>query len=393
MKVTYFFLLLIIILNTSCTKELNFSGTIKMAADGNWNAKVYLIQPQSFESIASSYVGVVLDSATIAADGSFGFNKMPDAPEAILLQVAIQKKGEKFLNQLENEAVDVANYFPLVWQNGSSISISADAAHFQNSFAIKKPSPQNTAMLQLRDLRKEGFDKYFSKKNTNTHDENELLKGADALQKYQAPLMDFAAKSPDLLPALVAIRWVSIQSDYERIPEFIFAQGQKWQAKQPNHPWVIQLCEKASRASLPMMIGDELPSFSMPMLSGDTISLHQLFGKRLTILDLWASWCGPCRLENRNYLVPIWEKHHKNGLQIVGYALDASDNVWKSAIEKDGAARWVHASHLQGDESPLFKTLRIMTIPANFLVDGTGKVVAKNLHGEELVKFVDDFMK
>ncbi|MFQ5448324.1 MAG: hypothetical protein ACE5FF_15470, partial [Saprospiraceae bacterium] len=75
------------------------------------------------------------------------------------------------------------------------------------------------------------------------------------------------------------------------------------------------------------------------------------------------------------------------------YALDASRGAWVSAIEKDGAGRWPHSSGLRGDDAPLFRVLRLNTIPANFLLDADGKVVAKNLHGEELMEFVAGYFK
>lgn len=110
-------------------------------------------------------------------------------------------------------------------------------------------------------------------------------------------------------------------------------------------------------------------------------------------MDIWASWCAPCRVENRNVLVPLWEKYNSEGFQIVAYGLESSETAWSNAIEKDGAFRWLHASHLQGDQNPLMDTLRLKTIPANFLLDEKGRVLAKNLHGEDLIMFVDDYMK
>ena len=157
--------------------------------------------------------------------------------------------------------------------------------------------------------------------------------------------------------------------------------------------WVKQLSQKADRQSLPVLIGDQILNYTLPMLSGNTLPLRQLLGKRLTVLDLWASWCAPCRKENRNYLVPIWDKYHDKGFQIIGYALDASQNAWSSAIKKDGADRWLHASDLQGDNAALFKQLRLTSIPANFILDENGKVLAKNLHGEALLQFVEVFFE
>ncbi|MBK9013078.1 MAG: TlpA family protein disulfide reductase [Saprospiraceae bacterium] len=248
-------------------------------------------------------------------------------------------------------------------------------------------------MLQLRDIRQAAFDQFLAGKAAGAHDESALLDEEKALHSFQKPMMQFAEETTYLLPALTAIRWVSIEQDYERVPEFMVSQAEKWKAAAPGHPWVAQLAVVGDRKSLPVLVGDEIPDYPMPMLSGDTIPLRQLLGKRLTVLDLWASWCAPCRKQNRNYLVPLWDKYHAAGFQVVGYALDADRGTWASAIEKDGADRWPHASDLRGDDAPLFKELRLTTIPANFVLDAAGKVVAKNLHGEELAAFVEHYFQ
>ncbi len=365
-----------------------------MGDDGEWKPMVYLLDPGSWGGIGGSFAGTVLDSAIIREDGQFAFATMPDASEPMLLELAVQRKGGAFFaNRLDNESPTTANYFPIVWKNGEAISISAAAAHFQKTFSIKNPSQENTAMMQLRDIRQAAFDQFLAGKAAGAHDESALLDEEKAFQSFQKPMMQFAEETTYLLPALTAIRWVSIEQDYERVPEFMVSQAEKWKAAAPGHPWVAQLAVVGDRKSLPVLVGDEIPDYPMPMLSGDTIPLRQLLGKRLTVLDLWASWCAPCRKQNRNHLVPLWDKYHAAGFQVVGYALDADRGTWASAIEKDGADRWPHASDLRGDDAPLFKELRLTTIPANFVLDAAGKVVAKNLHGEELAAFVEHYFQ
>ncbi|MFZ4474677.1 MAG: TlpA family protein disulfide reductase [Saprospiraceae bacterium] len=104
------------------------------------------------------------------------------------------------------------------------------------------------------------------------------------------------------------------------------------------------------------------------------------------------AWCAPCRRENRAVLNPIWTKYKNSELQIIGYSIDSSPNAWKAAIDKDGAS-WPHASHLSGDATPFMTALRITTIPANFILNAQGKVIAKNLHGEALRIFIEDYLK
>ncbi|MGH1437550.1 MAG: TlpA family protein disulfide reductase [Lewinella sp.] len=393
MKSLVFYLLFSIFLLSisACSGQPNLSGTIKLEEDGEWGAMVYLIDPGSWKGVGSSYVGIIVDSAKIGPNGGFAFEELPSAQEPILLQLAIQRAGERFPNRLDNEHPDASNYFPLIWQDGEDIVITARADRFQATFAINNPSPLNTAMLELCGIRQAAFAKYVEADSEESHDE--LLAEEDALQDFQNVLMQFAEDSPHLLPALTAIRWVSIAGNYERIPEFLVRQAERWTAEKPEHPWVQQLAAVGDRRKLPVLVGDLLPDYPMPMLAGDTVSLHSLLGARLTLVDLWASWCGPCRVQNRNFLVPLWDQYHEDGFQIVGYGLEASSKAWARAIEADGAHRWPHASDLQGDDSPLFELLRLTTIPANFLLDDEGRVVAKNLHGEELMEYVRSAME
>ena len=202
--------------------------------------------------------------------------------------------------------------------------------------------------------------------------------------------MAFADSTRWLYPAVVAVRWVSPQADYERVPEFLSRQCQKWSPQ--NSDWARQLCAAASPEKLPVQIGQIIPDYPLPVVSGDTILLHGLLGKRLTVLDIWASWCAPCRRENRHVLTPLYQQYKSAGLQIIGYSIDSSPESWKAAIAKDGAV-WLHTSHLSGDATPFMEALHLTTIPANFILDSKGKIIAKNLHGEELSSFVSEYLK
>ena len=393
MKRNCFLFLLLLAQLTGCTEQPPLSGTLELPPDNGWAPVIYLIQPHSLEEVAAGYAGQVLDSAAVQADGSFAFEKLPDAPQPILLELAVQQRGERFPNRLANDNPATANYFPVIWKNGDRLEVTAAIGQFQSSFSIRNPSPENAALLQLRDIRLEAFRQFLTAPDAEGHDAEQLLEEEKARLNFQQALMDFAQNTGHLLPALVAVRWVSPENDYERVPEFLVAQCRKWQGQHPGHPWVVQLCEKSSPEQLPVLTGEKIPDFLLPLLSGDTVGLYQLLGGRLTLLDLWASWCAPCRRENREVLAPLWDTYHERGFQVIGYALDGSATTWKKAIEQDGAHRWRHASHLLGDDAPLMDALRLQTIPANFLLDAEGKVVGKNLHGEELVEFVKRYIE
>lgn len=387
MKHLRYILLPGIVLFYQCS-QAPLSGTLEMDAD--WSPTLYLIHPGSFDAIGTSFMGNVVDSAVVGNDGHFAFQSIPENTGPQLYELAIQKKGEHFPTQLEQDDPVTANYLPIVYEQGDHLALTAKAGNLQQTAQLPKTSPANKAILELRDIRMNAWEQHMS--GTADHTEDALLAKEKAFNDYRQALMDFAGRTDQLLPALTAIRWASPTGDYERIPEFIVSQCEKWQAIDPGHPLVQQLCAKASREQLPVLVGDVIPDYLLPMLSGDTTSLHSLLTGKLNILDLWASWCIPCRHENREVLAPLWQQYKDKGLQIIGYGLETEDKTWKNAIDKDQAT-WVQSSHLQGDEAPLFEALRIQTIPSNFLIDDQGKVIAKNIHGADLRKFVESYLK
>ena len=130
-----------------------------------------------------------------------------------------------------------------------------------------------------------------------------------------------------------------------------------------------------------IVIGKPAPNFSAPSPEGKTISLKESLGK-VTIIDFWASWCGPCRAENPN-VVALYNEFHPQGLNIIGVSLDKDAAKWKEAIAKDGLI-WPHVSNLKFWEDPIAKQYNVQSIPATFILDEKGNIVAKDLRGEEL---------
>jgi peroxiredoxin len=130
-----------------------------------------------------------------------------------------------------------------------------------------------------------------------------------------------------------------------------------------------------------LSIGNIAPDFSAPTPDGKTASLKQSLGK-VTIIDFWASWCGPCRKENPS-VVALYNEFHSKGLNIIGVSLDKDGKKWMEAIEKDGLT-WTHVSNLQFWTDPVAKMYNVNSIPATFILDAEGKIVAKDLRGEVL---------
>lgn len=374
----------------ACQSPSDLSGKIK--GINQEEVTIYLIQPENLNELATSYLGKVIDSAMVNSDGTFKFSNLPPTKEPVLYEVAIQQSG-KAPNYLQNDDPNSSNYMPILWQKGELLKITANLNDFQKSFLIENPSELNKALLDLRDINLKAYQTYLEGKHWQVEDGDQLMAKEHAILQYQTELIKFADNTVHLLPALVALRWVSPVNYYERVPEFLVRQCHAWKQKQPNHPWVQQLCKQSEPANLPVLVGDVFPNLKLPLITKDTISINDQLGKKLTIINLWASWCAPCRKENREFLVPIWNAYHDKGLQIIAYGLESDETAWKEAVEKDGANLWFQASDLLGDDTPFLKKIRIQTIPANFILDDKGVVLAKNVHGKALLNWVKSYME
>lgn len=134
--------------------------------------------------------------------------------------------------------------------------------------------------------------------------------------------------------------------------------------------------------------GDLLPEIALPGPDGDTVRLSTLRG-RVVLVDFWAAWCPPCREENPN-LVKLYEMYHWKGFDIFQVSLDLRKEEWLEAIRNDRLGRWKHVSDLRYRDSEVVKQFGLTEIPASFLVDPDGRVIATNLRGEDLAKKLDE---
>ncbi len=143
----------------------------------------------------------------------------------------------------------------------------------------------------------------------------------------------------------------------------------------------VKLASKKINDRLGTQISAKATDFSQPTVEGKPIKLSDYRGKFL-LLDFWASWCAPCRLENP-YVVAAFERFKSKGFTVLSVSLDTNKDQWLTAIKNDHL-NWTHVSDLKGGGNDAANLYDIRTIPQNVLIDKHGTIVAKNLRGPEL---------
>eukprot|EP01036_Dinobryon_divergens_P054288 gene54288-72547_t len=194
---------------------------------------------------------------------------------------------------------------------------------------------------------------------------------------HRRELNDFTIAQLKGSPALYAasLRW---DGDY-RLEELAAVVGE-FARKFPGAEIARLMEERIARFRV-TALGAVAPALVGPRPDGGEISLAALRGK-VVLVDFWASWCAPCRTENRNY-AELYQRYAGKGFEILAVSVDQDAAGWKAAIRKDGAG-WKHISDLSGWKTPLAARYGVTALPASFLLDREGRIVARDVRGTAL---------
>ncbi len=143
-------------------------------------------------------------------------------------------------------------------------------------------------------------------------------------------------------------------------------------------------------AALPVgtTLGLRAPEIEMPNLEGEIMQLSSLRGK-LVLIDFWASWCNPCRMENP-HLVKVYDEYNDasftkgEGFEIFSVSLDRNEEAWREAVVKDRLDWPYQLGNAEGARTQAAQDYNVQMIPSNFLLDQHGVIIATNLRGEAL---------
>ncbi len=180
----------------------------------------------------------------------------------------------------------------------------------------------------------------------------------------------------DASPSLAAFYGIQMIDATENVT-FIDSIAMELRDEMPDNFHVKALVsEIETKKSL--AIGKEAPEISLENPNGELITLSSLRGNYV-LVDFWAAWCRPCRAENPN-LVRAYQKYEGKNFEILQVSLDRTRDKWLGAIDQDGLP-WVHVSDLKYWRSQAALDYQVGAIPASFLIDPDGKIIAKNLRG------------
>ncbi|MFV0522468.1 MAG: redoxin domain-containing protein [Mangrovibacterium sp.] len=370
------FMLVLLVAASACQQKNTYTinGTIANADSG----MVYLIKP-------SAHTLDVIDS-TIVKAGKFEF-KAKTAAETEL--VALRYNAGQFFGQffLEPASYNVTAYADSLDMQVTQITGSAVNDVF-NAYLAEMYKMINTMKKYSADFRAASVIK-------NKDKQEEIKVNAEATQEnFFVLTKNFVKEHSDSpVASFVVMSQLAQRLKYDELKATV---EQLKGAAVENNPYYKQLTtmleevkakEKAQDA---VSEGKEAPDFTLNTPDGKEVSLKDFRGKYV-LVDFWASWCGPCRGENPN-VVKAYNKYKGKNFDILGVSLDKDKAKWEEAIKKDGLT-WTQVSDLNAWESSVVKLYGVGAIPASFLIDPDGKIIAKDLRGEELDKKLDSLLK
>ena len=348
----------------ACTSEPSYkiSGTIEGAADGEL---VYLQEVKGREMVK-------LDSAVVTA-GAFTFNGRQDvAANRYITYTPAEGKGKMtdFFLENGNIAVTFGEETTVAGTPNNEIyqayKKEAGALNKEMRALYGKFKEEGLTEEQKAEIEKqyEELDNKLNDLTFNTIDAN--ITNAVGIHLWPANSYSMELEK---LKALAAKVPAEFQSN-ERIANLLKR---------------IEVLEKTA-------VGQKFTDFSMPDPEGNIIKLSDEISKnKYTLVDFWASWCGPCRAEMPN-VIAAYKEFNKKGFGIVGVSLDSDAAKWKDAI-KTMNMTWTHMSDVKGWQCEGAALYGVNSIPATVLVAQDGTIVARNLRGEAIAEKLKELLK
>lgn len=307
-----------------------------------------------------------LDTTWVAEDGYFEFN--PEVDEIKVYRVM----------------VDFSKYLTVAVKKGDHITLEANGLDFYDDYfvsgskeseLIKVVVDETMRVTKIMDSIKVDINHFKGAKNSKG-----LYDSFEAQKKLYADFNKFSVDFINQYPGSIAAYFVVTGLQPDENPQEFVTVADNLNKTYPKFDYLDKLNDQASflkRAPLEALA----PELNFPTPEGDLVALSSLRGKYV-LIDFWASWCRPCRMENPNVL-RIYNHYKDKGFEIYGYSLDDDKTKWTTAIEEDQLP-WINTSDLMGWSAEGAQEYGVQAIPATFLIGPDGKIISRDLKGEKL---------
>ena len=351
----------------SCQQRKSNEFIINGKAKGIVNGKVYASQ-------RINKAITIVDSALIT-NSTFTIKGTIDLPE--LYYFSINDKEGYFSAFIEHNELTMVLLSDSIKGSTLEGSVTNDLYKDYKKTAIEFENEMRNLYYQYKDAEKEMNKELLAK--IDTAYEEITAKKSNFLKKY------ISDNNNSIIAPYLILRELIYYLDLEELEEKVnnldISIGESTYTKKLYDR--IKILRNVA-------IGKTAPDINLADTNGNNIALSSLKGN-IVLIDFWASWCKPCRVENPN-VVKLYKKYHTLGFDVYSVSLDAKKEQWTKAIIDDKLT-WNHVSELKGWTSSAASLYGVNSIPHTVLLDNNGVIIAKNLRGEALEKKLDEFFK
>lgn len=302
-----------------------------------------------------------------------------------------------------NGEVDSVKLCSVVAADGSAGALffkeegSIDVTVSRNGAPKVGGTKSNMAWQKVNDLQEEYNAKFESLVKP-------LVEGEELPDEQRQKIMDdYQAAEKEMISKIIDIAEDNIENavgyflvtslggSQELAPDRLKAMIDKMPAEYRQREEIVEIM-KVLEASENTAVGKTMPDFTLPTPGGEQLSaLAEVAKNKVTILDFWASWCGPCCEEMPN-MVSLYEKYHDKGLGILGISLDNDKDKWQEGIASMNMT-WTQVGDMNGWNTPPVELFQVRAIPFMVIVDQKGTILEKGLRGAELEAFIEKTLK